>query len=78
MGYGSRSLELLQLYYEGQLTTLDEHTDVAGETGTEETGADEVSDTGTEALVLMSDTSSVDAGANGRVNYPGACKVSGI
>lgn len=45
MGYGSRSLELLQLYYEGQLTTLDEHTD-AGDTGTEETGADEVSDTG--------------------------------
>ena len=24
MGYGSRSLELLQLYYEGKLTTLDE------------------------------------------------------
>lgn len=46
MGYGSRSLELLQLYYEGQLTTLDEHTDVAGDTGTEEIGADEVSDTG--------------------------------
>lgn len=44
MGYGSRSLELLQLYYEGQLTTLDEHTDVAGETGTEETGADEDGD----------------------------------